>query len=188
MLAADSYLQIFARTASQLRGHLDQLTDAFLIEYRERIGFEDLRRFVILLESRIVVARKSHRGLRKIVGTEREEFRLLRDAIGGQRRARDFDHGSDHVFDRVARLLEHFGGYAIHNRLLVVELLHTANQRDHDFGEDFHTLLLHLYGSFENGAGLHFGDLGIGHAETASAMAQHRVEFVKILHTTQQWR
>jgi glyoxylate carboligase len=42
VLAADADFQIGARLAAQLRGHLDQLADAFLIEHGERIVLEDL--------------------------------------------------------------------------------------------------------------------------------------------------
>ena len=39
----------------------------------------------------------------------------------------------------------------------------------------------HLAGGLEDGARLHLGDLGIGDAETAAAMAEHRVELVQLL-------
>jgi hypothetical protein len=39
-------------------------------------------------------------------------------------------------------------------------------------------------GSFKDGACLHFGDLGIGDAETAAAMTEHRVEFMEGLNAS----
>ena len=38
----------------------------------------------------------------------------------------------------------------------------------------------HVGGGFEDGARLHLGDLRIGDAEAAAAMAEHRVEFVQL--------
>ena len=65
--------------------------------------------------------------------------------------------------------------------------LHAADQRDHDFGDDLHALLRDLHGRFEDGARLHLGDLGIGDAETAAAMAEHRVELVQLFDALQQF-
>src|ERR1035441_1341783 len=93
--------------------------------------------------------------------------------------ARDFDHGADHVLQVLqAGLAEHFLGNGDHDLLLILEFLDAADQRDHDFGDHLHALLGHLHDGFEDGARLHFGDLGIGDAETAAAMAQHGVELV----------
>ena len=39
------------------------------------------------------------RGLRQIVGAEREEFRGLGDLAGHERRARQLDHGADLIFE-----------------------------------------------------------------------------------------
>ena len=66
--------------------------------------------------------------------------------------------------------------------------LHAADQRNHDFRNDLDALLRHLHGGFENRARLHLGDLGIGDAQTAAAMAQHRIELVQLFHAMQQLR
>ncbi len=49
-----------------------------------------------------------------------------------------------------------------------------ANQRDHHFRNHLDALLGHLHGGFEDGARLHFRDLGMDDAQAAAAEAQHR--------------
>ncbi len=55
------------------------------------------------------------------------------------------------------------------------------------FGDYLDALLRHLDGGFEDRARLHFGDLGIGDAQTASAMTQHGIEFVQLFDAMQQF-
>ena len=74
MLTADAHFQVRIRLPPQLHRHLDQLADAFLIQHRKRIGLEDLGLLIVVLKLRIVVAGKTHRGLRQIVGAEAEEL------------------------------------------------------------------------------------------------------------------
>src|ERR1035437_101559 len=159
MLAADADFQVRIRLAAALDGDLHQLADAFLVEDGKRIGREDLAILVVLLELRIVVARQAHTGLGQIVGPEAEELGFLG---------------------------EHFLGHRHHDLLLILEFLDAADQRDHDFGNHLHALLGHLHDGFEDGARLHFGNLGIGDAETAAAMAQHGVELVELFHPLEQ--
>ena len=70
--------------------------------------------------------------------------------------------------------------------LLVLEFLDAADERDHDFGDYFYALLGYQDGGFEDGAGLHFDDLGGGDAETAPAVAQHWIELVEFFHAAEQ--
>src|ERR1039457_1744215 len=187
VLAADADFQVRIRLAAALDGNLHQLANTFLVEDGERIVGENLLILVLLLELRIVVAREAHGGLGQIVGAEAEELRFLGDVAGSQRGARDFDHGADHVPQVLqAGLAEHFLGNGDHDLLLIIELLDAADQRDHDFGNHLHALLGHLHDGFEDGARLHFRDLGIGDAETAAAMAQHGVELVELFHPLEQ--
>ena len=86
-----------------------------------------------------------------------------------------------------AGFAENFVGDSIDDLLLVVELLHAADQRDHDFGNDLDALLGNLHDGFEDGARLHLGDLGIGDTQTAAAMSEHRVELVQLFHAMQQF-
>src|SRR5215467_10847398 len=84
MLAADADFEIVAGFATFLDSHLHQLADAFLVEDGEWVVGEDLLVLVVLLELRVVVARKTHGGLREIIGAEAEEFGFLGDAVSGQ--------------------------------------------------------------------------------------------------------
>src|ERR1019366_5593219 len=188
VLAADPDFEIFAGSAAQLGRHLDELADAFLIEHRERVGLKDFGGFVVFLEPRIVVAGETHGGLREVVGAEGEELGLFGDLIGGEGGAGDFDHRPDHVVNLFTGFGEDFIGHANHDGFLVVELFDAADERNHDFGQNLNTLLRYLNGGFEDGAGLHLGDLRVSDAETAAAMAEHGVEFVQVFHAVQEIR
>ena len=72
-------------------------------------------------------------------------------------------------------------GDAVDDLDLQIELLLEADQRNHDFGLDLDAFLLHDRRRFEDGAGLHLGDLGIDDAQAAAAEAEHRVELVQLL-------
>ncbi len=62
----------------------------------------------------------------------------------------------------------------------IVELARDGDQRDHDLRlHGLARLLLDQRRRLEDGAGLHLVDLGIGDAEPAAAMAQHRVGFLQ---------
>src|ERR1035437_4707464 len=187
VLAADADFQVRVGLAAAIDRHLHQLADTFLVEDGEGIVGEDLAILVVLLELRIVVAREAHGGLGQVVGAEAEELGFLGDVAGGERGARNFDHGADHVLEfRHAGLAERFLGNRDHDLLLILEFLDAADQRDHDFGDHLHALLEDLYDRFEDGARLHFGDLGIGDAETAAAVAQHGVELVEFFDALEQ--
>ena len=74
-------------------------------------------------------------GLRQVVGAEREELRLGGNLVGGHRAARHFDHRAHEVVDLHAVLLHRLGRDAIDDRLLVLQLLHVADERNHDLRE-----------------------------------------------------
>ena len=74
----------------------------------------------------------------------------------------------------------HFLGDAVDDLGLEIELLLEADERDHDFGLHLDLLLRDVGGGFEDGARLHLGDLRIGDAEAAAAVAEHRVELVQL--------
>ena len=65
---------------------------------------------------------------------------------------------------------------------LELELAGVADERDHDFGLDLDAFLDALGGGFEDGPRLHFGDFRVGDGETATTVAEHRVEFVEVVH------
>ena len=53
-------------------------------------------------------------------------------------------------------------------------------------GCTFDAFLLHFGGRFENRAGLHLRDFREGDAETATAMAEHRILLVQLVHAALQ--
>ena len=110
------------------------------------------------------------------------------DLVGGHRAARHLDHRADQVLDLDALRLHRLGGDAIDDRLLVAQLLHEADQRDHDLRHDLQPFLVQPAGRLDDRARLHLGDLGIGDAEADAAVAEHRVELVQLLDALQQLR
>ena len=100
MFAADADLEVGPGVASLGRGHLHQRPDAGLIEGGEGILFEDAGLEVGGQEVVDVVARDAVGGLGQIVGAEAEELGFFGDLVGGEGRARQLDHGADHVVDR----------------------------------------------------------------------------------------
>ena len=96
------------------------------------------------------------------------------------------DHGAHQVLDARAVLAQHLLGRLEHDLLLAPQLLHVADERDHDLGLDRDALLRHLQRGLEDGARLHARDLRIGDAEAAAAVAEHGVELVQLLDRAQQ--
>ncbi len=104
------------------------------------------------------------------------------DLVGGQRRARDLDHGAVEVLDLVDAVLCADLGVDLLGQLeLVVELFLGTGHRDHDLGEARLALLAELGGRLENGPELHLGDLGEGDAEADAAVTHHGVELVQLV-------
>ena len=167
-------------------GHLHELTDARRIQRLERIALQDLLLLVDAQELADVVAREAERHLRQVVGAEREELRFGRHLVRGQRAARHFDHRADEVLHLDAVLLDRLRRDAIDDRLLIAQLLHVPDERDHDLGNDRVAFLRELARRRDDRPGLHLGDLGIGDAETHAAMAEHRVELVELFDAVQQ--
>src|SRR6185312_981390 len=95
MLAADAEFEFCACFASALRCNFYQLTDAFGVERDERIARDHILRQILVEEHAGIVARKTERGLREIVGAEGKELRSLSNFPGAQRRPRQLDHGPD---------------------------------------------------------------------------------------------
>src|SRR5579863_2606412 len=109
VLAADTYFKFGTAAAALLNSPSDQHADALGVERLKWIRCEDtslLLVHVIGKESASVVARKAHRGLCEVVGTEGKELGTFRDLVGKQRGAWEFDHGADDVIELRAGLLD----------------------------------------------------------------------------------
>ena len=78
-------------------GDLHELADAGLVDRGERVLLQDFVLGVGAEEGARVVAAHAERGLGEVVRAEAEELRGLRDLVGGERAARDFDHRADDV-------------------------------------------------------------------------------------------
>src|ERR1017187_4101395 len=96
------------------------------------------------------------------------------------------DHGSHQVLDLVLLLGKYLFRDPAHDGSLVGHLVQSAGQWNHDLRFHLHALLGDLDGRLEDGARLHFRDLGIGDAKAAAAMAEHGIDFMQLLHPVQQ--
>src|SRR5688572_18636198 len=92
MLAADAELEAGLRAPPPLGGQRDQLADSVLVDRDEGVALEDSLLDIMGEEAAGVVAADSQRGLRKIVGSEAEEFGLGGDVRGAQRGPGKLDH------------------------------------------------------------------------------------------------
>ena len=186
MLAADAHMEAGPRLASLGRAHLYQLTNALLIECGEGILLEDARLQISRQEVVDVIAADAEGGLRQVVGSEAEELSLFGDLIGGQGRARQFDHGAHLVINGFTLLLEDFRGHAADDRRLVAHFFNGADERNHDFRMRIAALALDGDSGLKEGAHLHLGDLGEGDAEAAATQSEHGVDLAQILDPRQQ--
>ena len=106
------------------------------------------------------------------------------DAPGHQRSARKLDHRPDQIVDARALLLEHRSGDPLDQRPDDPKLGLGRDQRHHDLGDRRvarAALLRDRNRGLEDRPRLHLVNLGIGDSEPAAAMAEHRVELVKLL-------
>ena len=101
-------------------------------------------------------------------------FGGMRDLVGGEGAARDFDQGADLVAQLHFLLLLHFRRDAVEDGDLEIEFLLVSDERNHDLGLHLDALLLHLGGGFENCARLCPGNLGIRDAEAAAAVTERQ--------------
>src|SRR5579862_412552 len=177
MLAADAELNAGPRLAAALAADADQLAHAFLVDGDERVALDDSLPLIGAEKSAGIVARQAEGGLGQVVGAEAEELGRLGDLVGDQRRPRQLDHRADEI-----ALVPDLAGDAVDQRLQHLELLLDGDQRDHDLGLDrLAAGALDLGGRLQDRPHLHLVDFGIGDAEPAAAMAEHRVGLVQRL-------
>ena len=182
VLAADT--EVHGRTGrfTHLDRHIHQFAYADRVEAGERVGFVDLVLVVRGQEFAGVVARESEGHLRQVVRAEAEELRFLRHLVGGERRARDFDHRADFVLQIALRFRDEFIRNFDDDLLDERELFDFARQRDHNLGNDvpIGVLFLDVDRRFDDRGGLHARDFGIGDRQAATAVTHHRVELVQV--------
>ena len=180
MFAADAELEVGSRRPAPLRRHPDQLADPLYIEADERVPGVDALFDIRTEKARGVVAADAQRGLGQVVGAEREELGRVRDVAGAQRGAGQLDHRADEIVDRRAAFGKDGGGDAIHHRLHQLQLALRRDERDHDFRDGRVAPGRDVERGLEDRARLHLIDLGIGDAQPAAAMAEHRIELVQL--------
>ncbi len=81
----------------------------------------------------------------------------------------------DQVVELHSSLLNDVIGYAARGRIENLQLFLVQNQRVHNLRNYFNAIFLALDGRFDDGADLHLQNFGIGDAQTATAVTQHRI-------------
>ena len=185
MLAADADLELRARRCGPSRPPIStSAPDAVRVDRHERIARRGSRASTYSGRNLPASSReKPKRHLREVVGAEREELGLLGDLVRGHR-ARAAPRSSCRPGTR--RPTPPFAITSSATRRTIaawsLELLDVADQRDHDLG---HRPAMPFFDDsqrrLEDRARLHLGDLGIGDAEPAAAVPEHRVELVQLL-------
>src|SRR5579859_356248 len=183
VFAANAELDAGARLLSLGDGHLHQLTYAGLINGSEWVFLHDFEFLVGAQEGAGIVAAHSERRLCEVVGAETEEFGGLRDFVGSQSSAWDFNHRTDKVVELDLLFLHDFLRDAMHDFYLKVELLFEADERNHNLRIYFNSRFLHFCCSFKDRTRLHLGDLRIHDAQTAAAESEHRIELMQFLNS-----
>ena len=75
-----------------------------------------------------------------------------------------------------------FISHPVNDLDLELEFARKSNQRNHDFGSNLDAFGLHRGGGFKHRPGLHFGNFGKRNPKPATAMSEHRIEFMQLVH------
>src|SRR5581483_7263770 len=173
VLAADTELELAPRRAAALDGDPHQAADAVLVEDLERVPLEDAVVQVAREELALgVVARDAERGLREVVGAEREEVRVPGDLARLHARARQLDHRPDQP-RRLGRLLR---PHALGQLAQPPQLLGEADKRMHDLDDRARADRARRT---RDRTHLHLVDLRVDVAEATAPEAEHRVLLVQ---------
>src|SRR5438552_8959904 len=182
VFAANPELDVRPSFASQIASDFHQAANALLIDRRERICIHNVELRVGGKKTAGIVPAHSQRRLCEIVCAKTEELGVARDLVGHERSARDFDHRADQVFEFCSSFFCNFTSDATDDIDLKLEFARKSNQRNQDFGVNFDSLCLDFGGGFEDCACLHSGNLGKRDSEPATAMTQHRIELMQLMH------
>ena len=103
------------------------------------------------------------------------------DLAGPERRARQFDHGADLIFDLALGLGGDRFRHGVDALLDEIEFGLAGDERHHDFRHDRRAgRAAGLDRGLEDGARLHLRDFRIGDRQPAAAEAEHRIELVQL--------
>ena len=182
MLAADADFQVGVRAAPELHAHLHETSHTFLVKDGERVCLQDALMDIFRQELPCVVTGITEGHLGQVIRTEGEELCHLGDLVSGEGCTRDFNHRANHVFHLHAFFFKYLLCHPADDACLLLQLLHCANEGNHDFRTGVKPAEFQVAGSFDDGARLHFRDFRIGDAQAAAAVSEHRVELVEGVH------
>src|SRR5690606_8395568 len=134
MLPADAQLDVGPSRPALLGRHAYQFPHALDVERNEGVLVDDAFLPVDFQEGRGVIAGYAEGRLRQVIRAEREELRRFSHDMSTNGGARQLDHRAGQILYLRSRFLHDAAGYGVNPRLDVVQLLHEADQRYHDFG------------------------------------------------------
>src|SRR6516164_7085143 len=178
VFTTDPELDVRSGLAAQIAGQLHQLSNARLINGCERVALYDFQFLVVRQETSGIIPAHSKSRLGQVVCAKAEELSVLRNLVCHQSATRNLYHCSDKVVKADFVFFRYLRRHPVYNLDLKLQLLGIANQRDHNFRLGLDSLLLDLRSGLENCSCLHFGHFGKRNSKAATAMPEHRVEFV----------
>ena len=184
VFAANTKLDVRTRLATERNAELHHRADAFLVDRRKRIALHDFQARVITEERAGVVAAHAERGLRQVVRSEGEKFRIFGNLVRRRASARNFNHRADLVRNFHLLFRHDFGGDAANDCRLIFKFRRKTDERDHHFRSNANFFLNAICRRFKNRARLHFRNFRIGNSEAATAMPEHRIELMKLGYAT----
>src|SRR6202158_370567 len=139
---------------------------------------------VIRQKSPSIIARESHAHLRQIICPKRKEFRNLRDLVSQNSRPRNFNHRPHGIFKFYSRFPNDLSRNTMRRIRQYLKLLTVHNQGMHNLREYFNSRFLAFHRSFNYRLNLHFQNLRIRNAQSATAMSKHWIRFMQLLDPT----
>ena len=179
MFTTDTALQVRTDGTAFFGCHTYQLAYTILVEYLERVYFQNLLLQINRKERSYIVTRVTESHLSQVVGSEREELGRRSDTVGSQSCTGNFDHGSDFEVDAVSHLFKELVCFGTNHTFLLLELVKNTCQRHHNFGMCLYSFFLQFKSGTQNGTSLHLCDFGIRISQTATTVTQHRVVFAE---------
>jgi len=127
-----------------------------------------------------VLSRERERRLREIVRTEGKELRVLSKPPRPRTGTYCFDHRAKLEVQLFAQFLLKPLGELINRSFYMVKLLGGYDLRNHDLGTYVYTFPGTFGGRLEYCLDLHGVYLGVGNANSHTAMAEHRIDLLQL--------
>src|SRR6476661_10860196 len=119
VLPADADLQLRAHASSCGNGQRNKLANPGLVKDLEWIVGKDATVHIGGQEAAGIVSRQPISSLGEVVCSEGKELGLASDLVGGQRRARQLDHGTNGVVELLTHAAQHHTRRLLENRSLI---------------------------------------------------------------------